>query len=707
MERRNFIKLGLTAAGGMAIAVHLPSAEAAKGSFEPNAWIRIEPDDSIHFTCHRTEMGQDVHTSLAVLVGEELEVPVSRFTIRQAPPAAVYTNALLGGQLTGGSTSIRDAWVPLRTAGATARTLLLQAAAQRWKTEVSALRAENGKVIGPGGKSLSYGALAAAAAALPAPDPASIRLKDPSQFTQIGSATQGRLDSPAKVKGERLFGIDMTLPGMAYAALAQCPVIGGTVKSVDDKAARAMKGVREVVNIGEGVAVVADHFWTARKARDALVIDWDFGPGAAVSDASVAAALREGSKKAGAVVKTNGDVAAGLTQSARTLEAEYELPVLAHVALEPMNCLAKVENGACELWVSTQFPPVAQAVAAQRAGLAPEAVTVNVAFIGGGFGRRIEVDFIGQAAAIAKAVPGTPVKLIWTREDDTTHDFYRPASLHRVRGGLGKDGELLALEHQMVSQSITERAFPAFVQNGLDPFMTEGAVNLTYTVPNLHSTVVIQDCGLRVGYWRSVSNPLNAFAFESFIDELAAAAGKDPVDFRLALLAAQPRQQAVLKRAASMAGWGGEARADSALGVASMECYGTHVAMAARVTRAGDGVRLEHIWVAVDPGIAIRPNQIEAQIQSAVITGLMGSLKNRISLKDGRVQQQNFDSFEPLRQAQTPPIDVVVMPSGDAPGGMGEVGTPLVGPMLANAVARLGLPRVRKLPFSEAGVRFV
>jgi len=452
---------------------------------------------------------------------------------------------------------------------------------------------------------------------------------------------------------------------------------------------------------------VADHFWTARKARDALVIDWDFGPGAAVSDASVAAALREGSKKAGAVVKTNGDVATGLKQSARTLEAEYEMPLLAHVALEPMNCLAKVENGACELWVSTQFPPVAQAVAAQRAGLAPEAVTVNVAFIGGGFGRRIEVDFIGQAAAIAKAVPGTPVKLIWTREDDTTHDFYRPASLHRVRGGLGKDGELLALEHQMVSQSITERAFPAFVQNGLDPFMTEGAVNLTYTVPNLHSTVVIQDCGLRVGYWRSVSNPLNAFAFESFIDELAAAAGKDPVDFRLALLAEQPRQQAVLKRAASMAGWGGEARADTALGVASMECYGTHVAMAARVTRAGDGVRLEHIWVAVDPGIAIRPNQIEAQIQSAVITGLMGSLKNRISIKDGRVQQQNFDSFEPLRQAQTPPIDVVVMPSGDAPGGMGEVGTPLVGPMLANAVARLGLPRVRKLPFSEAGVSFV
>ena len=526
MERREFLKLGATAAGGMIIGLHLPQSRAAgvaTGPVQLNAWIRIDPDNRITFVCHRNEMGQDVHTSLAMLVAEELEVPVASLAIEQAPVAAVYTNAMIGAQITGGSTSIRDAWLPLRRAGAAARTVLLEAAAKTWQVDVGVLEARNGYVVNRNGNKLSYGFLSGIAAELPLPAPEYLALKAPGSFTQIGSPTQKRLDTRAKVHGERLFGLDATQPGMVYAALAQCPVIGGTVAGVDAAAARAMPGVRDVIDIGEGVAVVADHFWVAKQARDALKISWNTGAGKAVSDASIAAALRAGSKEAGATARANGDIDAGLAKASKRLEAEYELPLLAHVAMEPMNCLARVDDEGCDIWTSTQYPAGAQAVAAARAGLAPEQVKIHSQFIGGGFGRRLDVDFIAQAAAIAKAVPGVPVKLVWTREDDTTHDFYRPASLHRLRGGLDVKGKLIALDHLMVSQSVTERAFPGVVKDGLDPFMTEGASNLVYAVPNLRSRVVIKDTGVRVGYWRSVSHALNAFAFESFIDELAKA----------------------------------------------------------------------------------------------------------------------------------------------------------------------------------------
>jgi isoquinoline 1-oxidoreductase subunit beta len=707
MKRRAFLELSVTAAGGMTLGFHLPLARAATTPFRANAWIRIDADNTITFTCPRNEMGQDVHTSLALLAAEELDVPVSRLRIEQAGADPAYVNTLLGAQITGGSTSIREAWMPLRQAGAAARMLLLAAAAQRWKVDIASLRAADGFVIGAGDKRLAYGALAATAATLAPPAADTIVLKKPESFRQIGSSTQKRLDTPAKVRGERLFGLDITQPGMLYASLAQCPVIGGSVAKLDASKASAIKGVRAVVDIGEGVAVVADHFWTALKAREALDIEWNFGTGAALSNASVAQALREGSTKPDAVAKQNGDIDAGLRLATQTIEAEYEMPMLAHIALEPINCLARVTSDSCEIWASTQFPQGAQGIAAARSGAAAERTTIHAQFIGGGFGRRLEVEFIGQAAAIARAVPGVPVKLIWTREDDTTHDFYRPASLHKLRGGIGANGELIALDHKMVSHSITERAFPGAVKDGLDPFMAEGAANLTYAVPHLRSSMVIQDTGVRVGFWRSVSNPLNAFAFESFLDELAIAAKADPLTFRLALLDAQPRQAKVLKGAAQMAGWGTLHAADSALGLASMECYGTHIALVAQVARRGADVHCERICVAVDPGIAIRPDQIEAQIQSGVITGLIGTLRNRITFKDGQVQELNFDSFQPLRMSETPRIDVRIMASGDAPGGMGEVGTPLVAPALANAVARLSGKRVRTLPFSEAGVRFV
>ncbi|MBL8200746.1 MAG: xanthine dehydrogenase family protein molybdopterin-binding subunit [Chromatiales bacterium] len=710
MERREFLRLSLTAAGGLGIAFHLPLARqpaaAAAAPFAPNAWLRIDPDNRITFVCPSNEMGQDVHTALATLVAEELEVPVASLVIEQAPAAAVYTNAMLGGQLTGGSTSVRDAWLKLRQAGAATRGLLLEAAGRTWKLDSKLLAASGGHVTGPGGKRLSYGALAATAASLPAPDLDKVALKSPSDFTQIGSPTQKRLDTPAKLRGDRLFGIDATQPGMVYAALAQSPVIGGTVQAVDDRKARAIPGVRAVVNIGDGVAVVADHFWTAKKARDALQVKWLVGAAGAVSNDSVARALELGTGKAAAIARESGDVASGLNQASRKLEARYELPMLAHVALEPMNCLALVANGTCDIWTSTQYPEGARAAAAARGGVKPESVRIHPQFIGGGFGRRLETDAIGQAAAIAKAVPGVPVKLIWTREDDTTHDYYRPASLHTLEGGLDKYGNLVALHHRMVSPSVTARAFPAFVKDGLDPFMTEGAANLTYAIPHFRTSTVIQDTGVRVGYWRSVSHALNAFAFESFMDELASAAGKDPVAFRLALLGSQPRQRAVLDKVAAMAGWGGPAGRDRALGVASMECYGTHVATVAEVRRQGDKLRCERIWVAVDPGIAVRPDQVQAQIVSGVITGLTGALKNRITIRDGQVQETNFHQFEPLRLAQAPRIDVAIVASGAGPGGMGEVGTPLVAPALANAVARLTGKRVRSLPFSAAGVNF-
>ncbi len=714
MDRRHFLKVSTSAAGGLVLALHLPAsrvaaaAEPAGKAFAPNAFVRIEPDGRIHFTCHRNEMGQDVHTSLAMLVAEELGAAPESFVITQAPADPVFINTAIGGQITGGSTSVREAWLPLRRAGAAARTLLVGAAAQQWGLDPASLRVENGAVLAPDGRKLGFGQLAGAAATLPLPDPEKLALKDPKDFRVIGSRTQRRLDTAAKLDGSPIYGIDIARPGMLWAALAQCPVIDGTVKSLDSAAAKAMPGVRHVVDIGDGVAVLADHFWQAKRARDALRIEWNEGAGASVSNATVWKALRDGAARPGIVAKANGDVEAGLAGAARRLEADYELPLLAHATLEPQNCVAVVADGRCEVWASTQFPEGAKGIAAARSGVDPARVSIHSQFIGGGFGRRLEVDFIGQAAAIAKALPGTPVKLVWTREDDTTHDYYRPASLHRMRGGLDASGKLVALDHHMVSQSVTARAFPGAVTEGKDPFMLEGAENLTYAVPNLRSTAVIQDTGVRVGYWRSVSNALNAFAFEGFVDELAIAAGRDPIAFRLELLGAQPRQRKVLERAAQMAGWGAAgAGKDRALGCASMECYGTHVAVVAEVERrAGKTVHCSRMSFVVDPGIAVHPDQVIAQVQSAAITGLIGCLKSEITLANGRVQEQNFDRFPLLRMSETPRIDVEILASGDAPGGMGEVGTPLVAPALANALAALTGQRVRKLPFSAAGVEF-
>jgi len=705
-SRREFLKTSVALGSGLMIGLYLPAKNFA-ADLKPgtaNAWVRIALDNTITLICHRNEMGQDVHTSLALLVAEELGVDVNKVAVEQAPVDPVYINAMLGGQITGGSTSIRDAWTKLREAGATARVLLVTAAANQWKVPAGECVAQDGYVTHKNGKRASYGELADAAAKLPAP--AKVELKPRSAFTQIGKQ-QHRLDTPAKARGKAVFGIDASDPGMVYASIEQCPVIGGKVASVDDAKAKAIKGVIAVVNIGEGVAVVADHYWTAKTARDVLKITWDEGAGKGLTNEKIRATLRDGAKQDGAIVRQAGDAAAAMKSAAKTLQADYESQLLAHVTMEPMNCLALVSDKGCDIWASTQFPQGAQGVAAARSGVPADKVRIFPQFLGGGFGRRLDVDFIGQAAAIAKAVPGKPVKLIWTREDDVRNDFYRPACLHMFKGGLDKNGNLVAFDSKMVSASITNRMFPGVVKDGLDGFMTEGAVNLTYAIPNEMQRVVIQEFGLRVGYWRSVSHALNAFAIESFIDELAHAAGKDPLAFRLALLDKQPRQRAVLERVAKESGWSTKLPAGHARGLASMESYDTHQALVAEVSRAGDKIKLERLVYVVDPGIAVHPDQVVAQIQSGAVTGLIGALRSKITLKDGRVEQSNFHDFPVLRMSQMPHIDVTVLEGGDKPGGIGEVGVPLVAPAVANAVFALTGKRARSLPLSDQKIEFV
>jgi isoquinoline 1-oxidoreductase beta subunit len=552
-----------------------------------------------------------------------------------------------------------------------------------------------------GTRKLAYGALAAAAARQPLPK--EVALKPASQFSVIGKPLP-RLDSADKSRGKTVFGLDVKQPGMAYAALAACPVLGGKVVSFDASVAQKRPGVRKVVDIGEGVAVIADQYWIARSALADIKIQWDEGPGAKLDTAAIYAALEQAKNKPGAVVKQAGNAAAVLAK-AKQIEGRYTSQMLAHVTLEPPNCLARVSAKGVDVWVSTQFPQGGQAMAAQAAGVKPEQVRIHGQFIGGGFGRRLDSDFVGQAVAIAKAVPGTPVKLIWTREDDIPHDFYRPPSLHLLRAALD-GGRLVAFTHKLISPSITARMFPSTVKDGIDGFMTEGTVNFTYDIPNLDLRTVIQEVGIRVGYWRSVSNALNSFAIESFVDELAQTAGQDPVPFRLTMLDKLPRQRAVLQRAVKDAGFSAKRANGRAFGVASMECYDTHLALVAEVSGTADQVKLEKLTFAVDCGIAVHPDQVIAQLQGGAVAGLINTVRSKVTVKNGRIEQSNFDTFPIPRMLEVPPIEVSLIPNDERPGGMGEAGVPLVAPAIANAVFALTGKRIRSLPLEDAGISF-
>jgi isoquinoline 1-oxidoreductase subunit beta len=698
--RRKFLRSSAAVGGGLIIGVSLPvmftDAQAAS-STAMNAWVRIGSDNSVTILCARSEMGQGVVMALPTLVAEELEVDLNRIKVEFAPPGEVYINAMLGGQITGGSTSVRDGWDRLRIAGAQARTMLTEAAAQKWGVDAAKCSARNGAVTGPGGKKASYGQLAEAASQLTPPK--EVKLKDPSQFRYIGKPLK-RLDTAGKINGTTEFGIDVKLPGMLHAALAQCPVIGGKVASLDDSKAKALPGVRHVVRITDGVAVVADSWWQAKQARDALNITWDEGPNKGLSSEGVFRGLGEAMSKPAASIRQQGDVAAAMKSAAKPVQATYRMPFLSHSPLEPMNFTADVRKDSALLIGSIQFQQMALGMAAAITGLKPEQITIKTTYLGGGFGRRIDLDYMAQAVEISKAI-GAPVKLIWTREDDLTHDFYRPASLTQMSGALDANGKPVALSLKMTSPSVTARLFPPLVKDGIDPLMTE-AILVPYDIPNQSVGTVIHDTGLRVGYLRSVSHALNVFANESFIDEMAVAAGKDPYEFRLALLDKQPRFANVLKLAAQKAGWGKPLPKGRARGIALMEGYETYMAQVAEVSVKDGRINVHRVVVAVDLGRMVNPNIVEQQIESNIVFGLTALLYGDITLKDGRVQQTNFDTFQLLRMPETPRIEMHIVKSTEKPGGIGEPGMALLPPAVANAVYALNGQRLRTMPFRLA-----
>ena len=702
-SRRSFLKTSATVTGGLILGFNLPGTQgeamAAGTVHTPNAWVHIADNNVITLLSARSEMGQGVYTSMPMLIAEELNVDISQIKVAAAPPDAVYVNALLGAQITGGSTSVRDGWLKLRVAGAQVREMLITAAAARWNVDRDLIKADKGVIYGPKGLKSTYGDLAQLAASMPVPENPPI--KDPKDFKIVGKRTK-RVDTPAKVNGTAEFGIDVKLPGMVYASLAQCPVIGGKVKSFDGSKAKASAGVIDVVQIDDGVAVVANSWWQAKKARDLLNIQWDEGAGAALSDASVIEGTRQALKtgKVLEITKPQGDVAAALKGAAKVVEAEYIIPMQAHAPLEPMNFTAHVQGNKALLIGPTQFQQGAQGAVAGALGMKPEDVTLQTTFLGGGFGRRLELDFIVQAAQISKAV-NKPVKLLWTREDDMTHDFYRPVGVNQIKAGLDASGKPVGVHFKVASQSVTQRAF-GLPKDTMDPFMAEAAVT-GYNIANTQHDLVIHDTGIRVGYWRAVSHNMNAFANESFMDELAKAAGKDPYEYRMSLLADKPRFANVLKLAADKAGWGKPLAKGHALGIALMEGYDTYMAQVAEVSLDDQGeVRVHRVSVAADLGHMVNPDTVEAQIQSSIIFGMGAALKHQITMTAGRVQETNYHNFQPVRMNEVPKIDIVLVKSTEKPGGIGEPATAVVAPAIANAVAKLTGKRVRRLPITAA-----
>jgi len=695
--RREFLKS--SAAAGLVIGISLPVKQLAYAAADPsaiNAWVRVAPDNTVTILVARSEMGQGVVMALPTLVAEELDVDIYKVKVDFAPPGEVYINGMLGGQITGGSTSVRDGWEKLRIAGAQARMMLVQAAADQWKTDPKNCKASNG-VITYGSKKVTYGQVAEAASKLTPPK--DVKLKDPKQFKYVGKPLK-RLDTADKTNGKTQFGIDVRLPGMLYAAIAQCPVIGGKVQSVavDEAGVRNMPGVKNVVQVSDGVAVVADSWWRARTARDALKIQWDEGANKSLSSAAVFQSLSDAMSKPAAQVKQEGNVEQAIAGAAKKVEATYQMPFLSHSPLEPMNFTADVRSDSALLIGSIQFQQMALGMAAGITGLKPEQITIKTTYLGGGFGRRIDLDYMAQAVEISKAI-GKPVKLVWTREDDMTHDFYRPASLTRMAGGLDASGKPVALSLKMTSPSVTTRLFPQIVKDGIDPLQTE-AILVPYDIPNQSVGTVIHDTGLRVGYLRSVSHALNVFANESFIDEMAAAAGKDPYQFRLGLLAKQPRYANVLKKVAEMSGWGKNVPKGRARGIALMEGYETYMAQVVEASVEKGAIKVHQVWVAVDLGRMVNPNIVQQQLESNIVFGLQAALYGNITLENGRVQQTNFHQYKLPRMSETPKITTFIVQSTEKPGGIGEPGMALFSPALGNALFKLTGKRQRTMPFT-------
>lgn len=705
-SRRGFLKTSAAASGGLLMALHLPGtlgqAMAAGQVHAPNAWVHIADDNTITILSSHSEMGQGVHTALPMLVAEELNVDLSQVKVVDAPPGAAYVNELLGAQITGGSTSVRNGWEKLRIAGAQVREMLITAAALHWDVDRTLVKADKGMLLGPKGKKATYGYFAESASRMPIPEKPPI--KQPKDFRLVGKRTK-RLDTPAKTNGTAEFGIDVKLPGMVYATVQQCPVIGGKVKGFDAAQAKGMPGVQAVVQISDGVAVVADSWWRAKKAMETVKVQWDEGAVAALSDASIVDSTRQAIKtgKVIEIAKPQGNVAAAMKSATKVVQAEYISPMQSHSPLEPMNFTAHVQGNKVLLIGPTQFQQGAQGAVAEALKVKPEDITLKTTYLGGGFGRRLELDFIVQAAEISKAV-NKPVKLLWTREEDMTHDFYRPAGVNQLAAALDANGMPVAMHFKVASQSVTQRAF-GLPADTLDPFMAEAAVP-GYNIANTQHDQIIHDTGFRVGYWRAVSHSMNAFANESFIDELAKAAGQDPYAYRMKLLDGKPRFANVLKLAAEKAGWGKPVAAGRARGIALMEGYDSYMAQVAEVSLDKDGsVRVHKVTVAADVGQMVNPDTVEAQLQSSIVFGLGAVLKHQITLKNGRVQETNYNSYAPVRMHESPQIDIVLVKSTEKPGGIGEPGTAVAAPAIANAVAALTGKRVRRLPITAEALR--
>ena len=720
-QRRTFLKfgvsIGVAAGGGLLLGVNLPAGAnnqpaapgdarlvgdanvlPQRGRFEPNAFVQIDTNGTVTLVMPKVEMGQGIYTGIPMLIAEELEVPLDSVLLAHAPPnAKLYTDGLLGGQVTGGSTSIRWAWEPMRKAGATARMLLTSAAAAQWKVDPAACHADKGEIVHTAsGRRLAYGKLVTAAAALPMPQ--KVVLKDPKDFKLIGTRVK-RLDGPGKIDGSAMFGLDVRVPGMLYAVIVNCPVPGGTLRSVDSTVTRSMPGVRQVVQFDTGVAVVGDHTWAAKRGAAALVAVWNEGKGAGYSTEQVRADLAAAAQRPGAVARKDGDVGAGFKNAHQRIDAVYRQPLLAHATMEPVNCTVSVRADGCDIWVGTQVPTFAVDTAVKLTGLPADKVVLHGHLLGGGFGRRLEVDFIAQALKVGKQV-AAPVKVTWTREQDIQTDMYRPAYHDVISAGLDAAGKPVAWQHRIVGSSIMARFAPPAVKNGVDPDAVAVASELPYDLPNQLIDYVRQEPGLvPTAFWRGVGPTRGTFVVESFIDELAAAAKTDPVAYRRALLGKSPRALKVMEVAAKAAGWGQPMAAGHGRGVSVMNAFGSFLSMVVDVHVDASGeVSVQRVVCAVDCGMVVNPDNIEAQVQGGVVFGITAALYSEITLQDGRVQQSNFNDYQMLRINQSPVIEVHIVASAEAPGGIGEPGTAALAPALTNAIFAATGQRLRTLP---------
>jgi isoquinoline 1-oxidoreductase subunit beta len=710
MDRRTFVRAGLTMAGSLIVDFPLPLgpcpalAQAPSASaFAPNAFIRIDRQNVVTLVMPMAEMGQGVYTAMAMLLAEELEVGLDHVRLEHAPPDdALYANPVLQTQTTGNSTTIRAFWTPLRQAGAAARSMLMAAAAQRWSVDTAACHAERGEVVHVAtGRRLAYGALVDAAAKIAVPPFDSVPLKQPADMMLIGKPIK-RLEGPDKVAGRTEFGIDVKIPGMKIAAIAISPVMGGHAISVNEAAALAIAGVRQVVDVGEAVAVVADHMWAAKKGLRAAAIRWEDGPNASVDMTTIVDQLEQAAKQPGAVATNEGDTQAAFGRAAQRVDAVYQMPFLAHGAMEPMNCTVHYTNDACEIWVGTQAPTRTQNMVAELTGLAKSAITIHNHFLGGAFGRRLDADGTVLAVKIARHVKG-PVKVVWSREEDLQHDLYRPYYYDRISAGLDADGHPIAWNHRIVGSSVVARYLPPLFKDGLEFDVIDCAAETPYACPNRHVEYVrAEPPAVQTAFWRGVGLTHNVFVVESFVDELAHAARQDPFLYRKAHVM-HPRALGVLTLAADKAGWGKPLPPRWGRGLSLQFAFGSYSSTVVELEVATDGsVRVHRIVCAVDCGIVVNPDTVAAQFEGGTLFGLTAALHGAITLKNGRVQQSNFHDYRPMRMNDSPAVETYLVKSAESPGGIGETSTAAIAPAVTNAVFAATGVRIRTLPIATA-----